>query len=64
MIDFIVRDCGRGEYLPIIKETDTGRELYRGERVKDPVQALNRAQMIWAGNGTGNIADFKQEKGL
>jgi len=64
MIDFIVRDCGHNEWLPIIVETNTGRELYRGSRQGSPVAALEKAEEVWDDNGTGNIIEFKQEHGL
>ena len=64
MIDIIIRDCGCGEWLPIIVETDTGRELYRGDRIEGPVLAFNKAQLVWLENDTGNIVEFKQKHGL
>ena len=70
MIDFVVRDCGNGEFFPIIVVVGTtkdsrfgnGEELYRGERVPDPVQAFNRARMIWFGSASQTIAAFKKER--
>lgn len=64
MIDFIIRDCGYGEFLPLIVETNTGRELYRGNRLNSAEAALERALTCWHENGTGNIVEFKQEHGL
>ena len=64
MIDFIIRDCGHGEFLPIIVVTETGKELYRGNRMRSAGEALERAETCWHENGTGNIVQFKQEHGL
>jgi len=64
MIDIIVRDCGHGEWLPIITVTATGKELYRGSRVVSGFLALAKAQKIWEENGTGNIVEFKGANGL
>ena len=64
MIDIIIRDCGHGEWLPIIKATDSGEELYRGRRWTSPDLAFAKAKEIWDEDGTGNIIDFKKEQGL
>jgi len=64
MIDIIIRDCGHGEFLPIIKVTGTNRELYRGDRMRDANQAFYKARDTWLSDGTGNIAEFKQANGL
>jgi hypothetical protein len=60
MVDFIIRDCGYGEFLPIIVVTATGKELYRGDRLKSPEAALAKAKQVWDEGATGNIAEFKQ----
>ena len=64
MIDIIVRDCGYGEFLPIITVTNTGKELYRGDRMTDENQAFYKARSVWLENGTGNITEFKEKNGL
>ena len=68
MIEFIIRDCGHGEFLPLILQTtDMGgflRELYRGDRVNGREVAWLRAKTAWDESTTGNIVEFKQEKGL
>lgn len=64
MIDFIIRDCGYGEFLPLIVETNTGRELYRGDRLKSYEAAASKAKNIWETNGTGNIKEFRDAAGL
>jgi len=64
MIDFVIRHCGYAMYLPLIVEVDTGRELYRGSHHQTPEDALQKALQIWEEDGTGNIVEFKQEKGL
>jgi hypothetical protein len=63
MIDIIIRDCGYNQYLPIIQVTDTGRELYRGERTSREA-AWVQARTAWTESLTGNIVEFKEEKGL
>lgn len=64
MIDLIVRDCGYGEWLPIITETATGKELYRGSRLSSPEKALEKARSVWDNAETGNVAEFKKAHGL
>lgn len=68
MIDIIIRDCGHGEFLPlIVVTTDLGgylRELYRGERVNGREAAWLRATTAWDESTTGNIIEFKQEQGI
>jgi hypothetical protein len=66
MIDIVLRDCGHGEFLPIINVAATGRELYRGDRVNSPEKALSKAIAAWAERATGNIREFRQrqENGL
>ena len=64
MIDYIIRDCGGGEFLAIIQETATGKELYRGSRHSFPEMALQRAISVWSDSETGNIAEFKEKHGL
>jgi hypothetical protein len=64
MIDFIIRDCGYGEFLSIIQVTDSGKELYRGSRVKGREAAFVNAKTAWDEGQSGNIVEFKQEKGL
>jgi len=64
MIDFVIRYCGYGEYLALIKATDSGEELYRGGRHALPEDALEKALAVWEEDQTGNIVDFKQRHGL
>jgi hypothetical protein len=64
MIDIVIRDCGYGEWLPIITVTDTGKELYRGDRLRSFEAATLRAKTAWDESTTGNIIEFKQEQGL
>jgi hypothetical protein len=64
MIDIVLRDCGHGEWLPIIKATDSGVELYRGERKSSPEAALSKAIAVWEAGGTGNVVKFRQANGL
>jgi len=64
MIDFIIRDCGHGEWLPIITVTATGKELYRGDRVPSGFLALAKAQAVWENSETGNVVDFKKVNNL
>jgi len=64
MIDIIIRDCGYGEWLPIIVETATQKELYRGDRVRGREAAWLRAKTVWDEDETGDIIEFKQEHGL
>lgn len=68
MIDIIIRDCGNGEWLPlIVATTDMGgflRELYRGERVRSYEAASLRAKTAWDEATTGNIIEFKEANGL
>jgi len=64
MIDIILRDCGYGEWLPIITETATGKELYRGDRLSSPEAALAKGIQTWADKATGNIAEFRKANGL
>ncbi len=63
MIDIVLRDCGHGEWLPIIKVTPVGghgRELYRGSRLNSREAAFDKAREVWDNDGTGNIAAFKR----
>lgn len=62
MIDIIIRDCGHGEWLPIIKATDSGEELYRGDRLPSYESASLRAKTAWDEDLTGNIIQFKREQ--
>ena len=62
MIDIIVRDCGRGEWLPLIRVTQSGWELYRGDRQTSHEAAWNKAIGAWESNATQNIVDFKAEQ--
>lgn len=64
MFDIIVRNCGHGEWLPIIVVTDTGKELFRGNRYFDRKLAWAKATEAWDESTTGNIIEFKQEQGL
>jgi hypothetical protein len=64
MIDLIVRDCGYGEFLPLIVVTSNGKELYRGDRVRGREAAWLRGKTAWDESTTGNITEFKQENGL
>jgi len=72
MIDLIVRDCGYGEWLPIIQVVGTtrdsrfgnGEELYRGERHRSHEAAWNKVVATWETSATGNIVAFKKERGL
>ena len=70
MIDIVIRDCGHGEWLPIIvvnryvegSAFNKGSELYRGERQRSPQVAFDKAIGAWATGASGNIADFKAEQ--
>jgi len=64
MIDIILRDCGYGEFLPIITVTATNEELYRGDRMSSPEKALAKAIESWAKRTTGNIIKFRNESEL
>jgi len=64
MIDIIIRDCGYGEFLPIITVTTSGKELYRGDRVNGREAAWLRAKTAWDESTSGNISEFKQANGL
>ena len=86
MIDFVIRDCGHGEWLPIIQVVGTtrdsrfgnGEELYRGSRHPNREAAWNKVVEVWENSGrtrrvvggdpsiaeTGNIAEFKKERGI
>jgi hypothetical protein len=70
MIDIIVRDCGYGEFLPIIIVTPNcgsamqGKELYRGSREKSREEAFRAASESWDESLTGNIIEFKKANGL
>lgn len=64
MFDIIIRYCGWGEFLPVIVNTETGAELYRGARHSSADAAFAKALEVWETNGTGNIAEFKQAQGL
>lgn len=64
MIDIIIRDCGRGEFLPIITATDSGKELYRGSRVASREVAFDWAKMAWDKRMTCNITEFRKENEL
>ena len=64
MIDIVIRDCGYGEFLPLIVATETKQELYRGDRVRSREAAFTRAKTVWDEAETGNVAEFKQEHGL
>jgi hypothetical protein len=64
MIDIIIRDCGYGEWLPIIIVTDTGKELSRGSREPSREEALESAKESWDESLTGNIIEFKKANGL
>ena len=68
MIDIIIRDCGHGEFLPlIVATTDLGkflRELYRGDRVNGREAAWLKAKTAWDESTTGNITEFKEANGL
>jgi hypothetical protein len=64
MVDLIVRYCGHGEWLPIIRSVDgygQGTELYRGDRQRSAEAAWNKAVGAWSSNATGNIIEFKRE---
>jgi hypothetical protein len=64
MIDIVIRDCGYGEWLPLIIVTATGKELYRGERIGSAEAAWLRGKTAWDESLTGNIIEFKQKNGL
>ena len=64
MIDFIIRDCGHGEFLPLIVVTSSGKELFRGSRLRSPEAALAKAKQVWDDADTGNVAEFKQAHSL
>ncbi len=69
MIDIIIRDCGHGEWLPIIVVTDakrmwSKRELYRGDRLPSYDAASLAAKTAWYESTTTNIIEFKEERGL
>jgi len=64
MIDLIVRDCGYGEFLPLVIVTATGKELYRGDRLPSYEAASLRAKTAWEESTTGNITEFKEANGL
>ena len=64
MIDITIRDCGHGEFLPIITITDSGKELYRGSRVKSREVAFDWAKSAWDKCMTCNITEFRKENGL
>ena len=64
MVDIIIRDCGNGEFLPIIVVTDSGKELYRGSREFGREGAFVRAKTAWDESTTGNITEFKETNGL
>ena len=67
MIDIIVRCCGHGEWMPIIRTVDgwgNGTELYRGERHPTHEAAWRKAVEVWDSSGTGNIVEFKRERDL
>lgn len=54
MIDFIIRDCGRVGFLPIIQKLadrydDPPMTLYRGEHHPTRDEAWKRLQMVWEG---------------
>lgn len=63
MIDIVIRDCGHGEWLPLIVTTKERRELYRGSRVRSPVEAMAAALAVWRDRATGNVAEFRAEHG-
>lgn len=62
MYDIVIRYCGNGEFLPIIK-TELG-ELYRGSRVKSAEEAFAKAVEVFERSATGNIIEFKRKNGL
>lgn len=64
MIDYVIRDCGYGEFLPLIVVTATQEELYRGDRLKSFEEAAAKAKSIWETNGTGNVTRFRDQHGL
>lgn len=64
MIDIVIRDCGYGEWLPIIVVTSTGKELYRGNRYKSFASASERAKTAWDESLTQNIRDVKEKHSL
>jgi len=63
MIDFIVRDCGRVGFLPIIQKLDGNKSttLYRGEHHPTKDEAWERIQMIWTGRIHGALIRKYQE---
>ena len=64
MIDYVIRRCGFHEWLPIILDTDSGKELYRGDRLDSPEEALAKAKEVFALGQTGYIVEFKRAHGL
>ena len=72
MIDIVIRHCGHGEWLPLIvvNRADAessfikGAELYRGERQRGREAAWNKAIDAWNSCASGNIAQFKSERGI
>ena len=64
MIDIIIRDCGYGEWLPLIIDSMDGLELYRGDRLPSYEAASLRAKTAWDESLTQNIRDFKEDRGL
>jgi hypothetical protein len=64
MIDIVIRDCGYGEWLPLIIVTATRQELYRGDRLSSSDAAWLRGKTAWDESQTGNIIEFKRKNGL
>lgn len=64
MIDIIVRHCGRVGWLPIIVATDSGAELYRGSHHPTAEAAVAKAMEVWENSATGNIQEFRRERGV
>lgn len=67
MIDIIIRDCGNGEWLPLII-TSTGKELFLGSRVSGSSVgrelAFVQAKTAWDESTTGDIIEFKRKYGI
>jgi hypothetical protein len=70
MFDIIIRNCGYGEWLPLIVVSPhcgsvmQGKELYRGERQRSYEAASLRAKTAWEEGTTQNIRDYKEQQGL
>ncbi len=62
MVDFIVRDCGRVGFLPLIEAELNGEthHLYRGEHHATKIGAFIELEEVWEAEEVSNVRSWKE----